>query len=127
MRTQKGIDDSRKAIELKLRGMTYAEIGQQLGVTRQRAQQLTKPPKRVYEMVRQRAGGACELCGFELQSGHVHHKGGSFENYNDPDNLQYLCLSCHVKQHESKLPGEYDWKRSLKMRTTKAARYGHKL
>jgi hypothetical protein len=88
-----------KAVEMKLKGMTYAEIGKALGVSRQRAQQMVRPPKAIYDAVQDRAKGRCEHCGIELQRGHVHHKEGDDVGYNDLRNLEYLCISCHRAVH----------------------------
>jgi len=93
------------AMELRLRGMTYAEIGKALGVSRQRAQQLVRPPRPIYEAVKARAGGKCELCGLEISNGHVHHK-ERVNDYNGLDNLQYLCVVCHKGEHPSELQFE---------------------
>lgn len=88
-----------KAMELRLKGLTYAEIGAALYVSRQRAQQLTRPEPGIYNMVRDRAESKCEDCGVELAGGHVHHKDQQADNYNDVSNLAYLCLGCHAQQH----------------------------
>jgi len=87
-----------QAIELKIKGLTYEEIGKVLGVSRQRAQQLTRPSVEIFNFVKKRAGGKCESCGVRLNSGHVHHLDNT-EDYNDIDNLKYLCVSCHAAAH----------------------------
>lgn len=86
------------ALEMRLKGLTYAEIGKSLGCTRQRVQQLIRPPMATYNFIKRRANNKCEQCGIELSSGHVHHV-SCVENYNDIENLQYLCVSCHRKAH----------------------------
>lgn len=94
-----------KAIELRLKGLTYQEIGEALGCSRQRAQQLVRPDTEIYEWVQRRANGKCEACGTALQSGHVHHKARTNEeDYNRLENLQYLCISCHQKVHVETKP-----------------------
>jgi len=93
------MSNSSKAIELKLLGYTYAQIGKELGVSRQYAQQLVRPPRAIYELVKARAAGRCEECHDTVQNGHVHHKGGNGEDFNDVPNLTYLCLSCHTTIH----------------------------
>lgn len=89
------------AVEMKLSGMTYADIGAAMGVSRQRAQQLVKPTSEVIQYVIERSGFSCEQCRAELgTSGHVHH--AEILNpaeYNEPGNLQYLCISCHKLRH----------------------------
>ena len=89
-----------KAVDLRLRGLTYKEIGEQMGFSRQRAQQLVRPSHHVYRHIRARAGNACEDCHITLKSGHLHHKSlPDYEGFNDLDNLEYLCASCHRKKH----------------------------
>lgn len=101
-----------KAMELRLKGLSYTEIGKNLSVSRQRAQQLTRPSAEVYRQVRERVDSKCELCGVTLRSGHVHHKRveGSLD-YNDLDNLMYLCISCHRIVHpgNGSKGGPPDW------------------
>src|ERR1700757_1222375 len=83
-----------RALELKLSGLTYAAIGKQLGLSRQRVQQMLRPPKAIYELIRERARYRCEKCGLKTRSGHVHHQKLT-EDWNDIPNLRYLCLKCH--------------------------------
>lgn len=100
-RTNKS-DTRERAAELFLRGLSYAAIGREIGVSRQRAQQLVRPPVGVYSLVKSRANGACEKCAVRIDAGHVHHvKGGDgfAENFNDIDNLKYLCAICHGREH----------------------------
>lgn len=97
------MDKRTHALALRLEGLTYQEIGASLGISRQRVQQLTSPPKEIRHLVVERAGGRCQICGLTvLQSGHVHHvraTAGYAENYNDLPNLQLLCRSCHRAAH----------------------------
>ena len=86
------------AIDLKLKGLSYNEIGLQMGISRQRAQQLIRPPRIIYNLVRARANSKCQNCHVELTAGHVHHKENK-EDYNDVENLEYLCISCHKLVH----------------------------
>jgi HNH endonuclease/Homeodomain-like domain-containing protein len=91
------------ALAMKLHGLTYAEVGAKLGVSRQRAQQLIRPPQAIWVEVRNRATGKCQKCGIKTEKGHVHHKkstGITAENFNDLANLLYLCVSCHRSEHE---------------------------
>lgn len=92
-----------KALELRLAGLSYAEIGRALGISRQRVMQITKPPPLVRSAVVARDGGACQSCGVFLgKSGHVHHtlaRGLQAEDYNDLPNLQLLCPTCHRLAH----------------------------
>ena len=89
-----------QAIALKVSGLTYAAIGQVLGVSRQRAQQLIRPPYEIYRVVRRRAGAKCEDCGTETMNGHMHHMELiEVAAFNDIANLSYLCIGCHRKHH----------------------------
>lgn len=54
------------------------------------------------KIVRERAGGKCELCGNVHGTMDVHHlipirTRQSIEIINHPDNLQYLCRPCHIR------------------------------
>ncbi len=94
-----------KALNLRLNdGLSYAAIGEQLGLSRQRIQQLLRPPKAIYDLIWNRAGHQCQDCGIGLPaksgSGCIHHI-GSEEDYNDIDNLILLCRSCHRNRHLS--------------------------
>lgn len=92
-----------RAVELWLKGLTYGEIGMELGVSRQRAQQMIRPTTAIYNLVRARANESCESCGVKLGNGHVHHKttdGKTPEDFNDVSNLMYLCASCHGRKHD---------------------------
>ena len=87
-------------LKLRLDGMTYQRIADKAGISRQRVQQLLSPPTAVKRIVVARANSRCQECDiFVGQSGHCHHTGGKEENYNDIDNLQLLCVSCHRKAH----------------------------
>lgn len=91
-----------KALRMRLLGKTYAEIGRELDISRQRVQQLISPPLVVKRLIMQRANGCCQACGVKIgRSGHVHHKGGNGEDYNDIDNLEFLCISCHLRKHRT--------------------------
>ena len=50
-----------------------------------------------HQRARKMVGIACEHCQTET-SLHVHHRDGNPSN-NDPQNLQTLCASCHLKMH----------------------------
>jgi hypothetical protein len=89
-------------MELKIQGWSYGRIAKQSGVSRQRVQQILSPPKSIRAIVSKRANYACERCSAPLlKSGHVHHSGGAddSEHYEDIENLQYLCQSCHWHAH----------------------------
>lgn len=91
-----------KVFEMYLGGRSYSEIGKAVGVSRQYVQQLVRPPKPVYDAVKQRAAGKCEKCGIYVQNGHIHHiqqSGKTPDDFNEPANLQYLCPSCQRDSH----------------------------
>ena len=82
-----------------MKGLTYLEISEKMGISRQRVQQLVRPVAPVYSFVRKRANSKCEKCGIEIRSGNVHHKretGLSESEFNSIDNLEYLCVGCHM-------------------------------
>jgi predicted nucleic-acid-binding Zn-ribbon protein len=102
-------DDGKRieATELRVKGLTYAEIGQALGISRQRAQQLVEPNRDVYAFVRTKANWRCETCGVAIINGQLHHiqaTGNTLENFNDIDNLRYLCVACHMRAHARPRP-----------------------
>jgi len=89
-----------KILIMRLNGATYREIAEKAGVTKQRIQQLIGPPTSVRNFVVKEARATCQECGILCGSwGHVHHVGSLAENYNDTDNLIFLCPSCHRKAH----------------------------
>lgn len=91
-------EQQRLALELRTKGLTYSEIGGQLGISRQRVQQIVSPSLGIFDVVKRLANGRCADCGVELGRGHIHHiKNEDIEPdlYNHPDNLAYLCAACH--------------------------------
>ena len=85
--------------------MTYAAIGAQLGVSRQRIEQVLSPPAAIRDIVLSRATGRCEECNIQVgTSGHVHHrraKGLDCDSYEDIENLSLLCQGCHRRAHST--------------------------
>jgi len=93
----------RQAQLLHVQGLSYTEIGKRMNFSRQHAQQLVRPPKRIYDLIKKRAGGKCENCGIPVSAGHIHHMtvaSPSLENFNDKRRLRYLCPSCHATAHD---------------------------
>lgn len=86
---------------MRLNGRTYEYIAGKAGVSRQRIQQLLSPPSSIRKYIIKKYNGCCDDCGiFVGKSGHVHHKpANGEEDYNDIENLQLLCLSCHRIEH----------------------------
>jgi hypothetical protein len=79
-------------------GRTYAEIGRAFGISRQRVQQIVRPPIQVLDALKRRSGNKCERCRICLRVGdaHVHHidrevTGG----FKDLKRVRLLCRSCH--------------------------------
>lgn len=94
---------TQRAVELRLGGMTYAEIARALKVSKQRIHQRIAPPQVIRIQILKRSNFLCTNCGIFIgTSGHVHHiktKGLELEKYNDLENLVGLCISCHRKAH----------------------------
>ncbi len=93
----------KEALLLRLQGLPYSAVGERLGISRQRAQQLVSPPRAIRREVVLRADGRCADCHLIVgKSGHVHHKasvGAVENNFNDLSNLVLLCPSCHFDAH----------------------------
>ena len=92
-------------LELRLQGLTYDAIAKRAGVTRQRVQQIISPPPEIRWFVLEKFHGCCANCGLLVGSkGHIHHKDAdNSENYQDIDNLELLCISCHRRKHSNNL------------------------
>ena len=118
-----------KVLEMRGQGLTYEEIGNRLGVTRQRAHQIKtrtslKYRNRIKALVLTHYGNGelkCTRCGFgdiraltvdHLQGSGTKHKKGlglkgiGFYNWlkksGYPEGYQTLCMNCQfIKKHES--------------------------
>ena len=89
-------------LKMRLSGATYQAVANKASISRQRVQQLLSPPSYIRNLVIKRAGGRCQKCGIScVRLGHVHHVGNSIEDYDDTDNLLFLCCSCHRQAHEN--------------------------
>jgi hypothetical protein len=87
--------------DLFAKGLTYAAIAGKTGISRQRVQQITRPPIKILLSLKKRAKGRCEDCGIELlSSGHAHHI-SRCGDFNDLRNLEHLCRSCHRQAHSN--------------------------
>lgn len=81
--------------------MTYGQIGERAGVSRQRVQHLLSPPSSIRKFVIEKYEGECNRCGLIVGiSGHVHHAGDEVDTYNDITNLELLCMACHRAAHK---------------------------
>ena len=92
-------------IDLRLAGLTYSEIAQRAGISRQRVHQLVAPPKHIRNQVIELAEGKCLSCGVVVgRRGHVHHGAPDHQDgdwYNEITRLQLLCSSCHGRVHRA--------------------------
>ena len=106
---KKGTTKREQAMELRLKGLTYREIAKLLGGSRQYMTKLLRPSPDIYYLVRARANSCCESCGVPLKNGHMHHKEIKEDKFthNHPDNLAYLCMSCHKQAHKGDFVSEY--------------------
>ena len=87
---------------LRLDGATYQAIGDVAGISRQRVQQILRPPMALRRTIVAQYNGRCEDCGVRVGlAGHLHHKDLAVElgQWNDVDNLELLCISCHRMRH----------------------------
>jgi hypothetical protein len=92
--------DTLPLILFLMEGKTYKEIGKMYGISRQRVQQIVHPDVFTTDIVKCRAGGKCEICKRDVLKGHIHHSGSETpEEYNNVNNLMYLCGSCHKILH----------------------------
>lgn len=92
--------DKALLLHLRLQGLSYTAIGVQVGLSRQRIQQLLRPPTAIYNLIKQQARGHCAVCDIQVRSGHVHHQDSTNgDTYNVLENLIYLCPSCHKQAH----------------------------
>ena len=117
--------DKKALLSMRLEGMTYREIADHAGVSRQRIQQLLCPPREIRDRVVAIANGKCRRCGLRVgKAGHVHHNGDEFDTYNDIDSLVLLCISCHRKAHPPVLMTHNAVKLSLADPTLSGAEIG---
>ena len=89
-------------LKRRLDGNTYAQIAEVAGVSRQRVQQQLSPPPAVKSYIHKKYDGRCAECQIGLgQRGHIHHKTTDtcIDDYNDLDNLELLCATCHRLKH----------------------------
>ena len=77
-------------------GMTYQEIADTHGVSRQRVHQVIREYDTVKPAIAKKyKKDSCELCG-TTERLTIHHKDKNWRN-NDPNNLQTVCFPCHKK------------------------------
>jgi Homeodomain-like domain-containing protein/HNH endonuclease len=98
-----------KIHDMYAQGMTYQAIADKVGVSRQRIQQIVRPPIQIVNMLKKRANGRCENCGIVPRNAHVHHTekiAALPKTLDSIEFLLYLCPSCHRRAHRG--PGR-DW------------------
>lgn len=90
------------ALRLLLEGLSYAEIGPRVGVSRARVHQWLRCPPALQQEVVRKARGRCTRCGIRPARGHVHSPeiGRELEGYKGDGPLTYLCLSCARIEHQ---------------------------
>jgi hypothetical protein len=89
----------RQIIDLLSRGLTYAEIGEAVGLSRQRIKQLVAQPSNVVDVVRRKAKSRCKNCAVETQKGFIYSPDGSdVSDLSNMDKLIYLCLRCYAER-----------------------------
>lgn len=90
-------------LRLRLDGLTYKSIAEKANVSRQRIQEILSPPPKVRRFIVTKFNGRCCMCGIQVgKSGHVHHSSNNgIEHYEDMDNLELLCISCHRRAHSN--------------------------
>jgi hypothetical protein len=86
------------AREMKRRGMTYAEIGKAMGISRQRAQQLVAPTLKETSIQIEQRNGVCDECHKPARKLEGHH-----DTY-DGAPTRYLCTACHRRADSKHLP-----------------------
>ena len=100
----KQIQDHKKSLPRKqqiarmiISGKTYQQVSGEMGISRQRVQQLNRPDTDTILQLKVRAKNRCEKCDIPLMCGHIHHISENVIDYHGLNNLQYLCVSCHTK------------------------------
>ena len=102
-----------RVLGLWLTGLTYAEIGRMMGVTRQYVQQQIAPGIETQRAVRARAKHLCESCGTRERRfrHHIHHRSRTLQ-YNRLSNLALLCQSCHKVADAAQVQARQAWDRA---------------
>ena len=103
--------DKEKLIELRQKGLSYQQIGQLFGVSRQRIHQILSGYGELlkqlnhkgryhfqHEYILLRDGSKCQKCD-NTEHLLVHHIDGSDRNNKD-GNLITLCYPCHAELHK---------------------------
>lgn len=93
------IDRKKLIIEMRKQRKSYREIGEELGLSKQRVHQIVNgdkyTPKKLIKEIKERDEGKCQICDSKKKI-EVHHINGKRQD-NDPHNLVTLCRKCHIK------------------------------
>ena len=83
---------TKESLKCQKANLTYQQIGETLGISRQRVQQLIAPSNIEREQIIAEAEGKCQKCGIYVgKAGHIHHV--DYEG----NITEYLCNSCHSR------------------------------
>jgi hypothetical protein len=102
-------EEIKEMIRMRKAGMSYAAIGHEYGLSRQRIHQILSRTHLGYkESVWKRASGRCEICGLpehqHFRSLTYHHIHPIVKGYNNPENVLLVCESCHRELHTASPP-----------------------
>jgi len=86
------MNNREQVIKLFRQGMSYAEVGRRVGLSRQRVMQIVKPPTSIYEHMKRKARGICANCEVIAPSGRI---SGYREGTLEVSKYKYLCASCY--------------------------------
>jgi len=105
--TSAGREARSLALQLALEGLTLSQVGQRLGLSRQRIYQLLQAPAHITQEVIARTRGLCEKCGILAKPFHIHAKDRRREvnEYRGEGALRLLCLSCARVEHQKRKRG----------------------
>lgn len=68
---------------------------------------------------KQRSGGWCERCGKD-EAVHMHHLTYERAGVELPEDLEHICLYCHIQEHPHNAPEMIDWELKRKRRIAAA-------
>lgn len=103
-------------MNMKKTGMTYSAIAKLSGVSRQRIQQIVRPPKNKRMEIIETVGKKCQRCG-SVRGLHFHHL-----DYSDNPQLELLCVKCH-RIADSDMIGRSPKKKMKKLPITNTSGY----
>jgi len=94
------IETRKRALSMRLKGMTFAAIAKEMGVSKQWVQEMLVPPAALRKATYDNARGRCQECGIHLgRNGHYHSEPtGPIDDFTKP--LVLLCLYHHRLAHK---------------------------